>query len=110
MKIHRMFRVCGPGRTVPTGTLTVLDDDGDGNAHFMIVMDDGSKQNHLVKGYRIGALYPATAENPSPCGTITGMSGAFEMTWHYFKELPVTGERIIQTVSTIGQGPRVRAR
>ena len=80
MKIHRMFRVCAPGRALPTGTLSVLDDDGDGNAFFMVVMDDGSKQNHLVKGYRIGDLYQATAENTTPCGTITGMVGAIEIT------------------------------
>jgi hypothetical protein len=106
-----MFRVCGPGRTLPTGTLSILDDDGDGNAWFMVVMDDGQKSNFLVKGYRVGDLFSPTAENQSPCGTVTGMvDGRVERTWHYFKELPVTGERIVQTVSTIGQGPRVRAK
>lgn len=104
-----MFRVCGPGRTQPTGTLTILDDDGDGNAWFDLVSDKGERSRFLVKGYRVGDLYPPNFENPTPTGTVTGAVGmGVEKTWHYFKELPVTAEKIVQTVSAISAGPVVK--
>ena len=106
MKIHRMFRVCGPGRTPPTGTLTIVDDDGDGNGFFIHVTDAGDRKSFLVKGY---VVHPPPDE-PMSTGRITGRYDKLEMTWHFYRELPVTGERVVQTVSVMGIVPKVNAK
>jgi hypothetical protein len=106
MKIHRMFRVCGKGRTQPSGTLTIVDDDGDGNGFFIHVTDAGDRTSFLVKGYEVHPM----PEEPMPTGTITGRAGEMDMTWHFYRELPVTGERIVQTVSVLGVVPKIVAK
>lgn len=103
-----MFRVCGPGRALPTGTLTIIDDDDDGNAWFDIIADDGRRSRVLVKGYRVGELFPPSVEVPSPTGTITGMTTSGERTWHFFKELPVSAQTIKQTVCTLRATPQLK--
>lgn len=101
MKIERMFRTCGPGRSPPTGTLTILSH-GDGRFRLIAVADSGDREELDIGKFEVVMPEPKV----EPTGRV--IVAERSRTWHFFRELPVSAERIIQTVAVLGAGPKVK--
>ncbi len=116
--IRNLFRICEPGRKLPTGTLAII---GRDPPPFIVRVhrDDGSKAEQLWAAWaEVNPVPPTTDEDPFPTGTVVVEVSRSDSkglhvptgevrTWHFFKELPVTGERIHQVVVALNALPKV---
>ncbi len=107
-KICHVFRTCEPGRKPPTSTLAILTEDS-----FLFTIRAHSDvsaetETYLASSFEIVPCPPLSDEQPYPTGTIDAHGiGGDRRTWHFFKELPVTGERIIQTIASMSVSAKV---
>lgn len=103
MKPTRMFRTCAnDDREPPFGTLAILDEDNDGNGYFVHVTDAGVRTAMLVKGYEVSPVEKGLI------GRVTGKCGVMDMTWHFYKELPVSGDSVTQNVLALNVSPKIK--
>lgn len=109
-KVLRTFRVCGEGRTPPTGTLAILQE-GDGSRKALFVPDDASRRDlYLVSDLTVHDVPERTAGTPDPTGLVVAQTDHGEQRWHFFKELPVSADRIHQTITKVPMIPRVEVK
>lgn len=110
MKPTRMFRTCANDeRKPPFGTLAILDEDNDGNGYFVHVTDAGVRTAMLVKGYEVSPVeHKETGVRRWSTGSVTGMCGVMDMTWHFYKELPVSGDSVTQNVLALNVSPKIK--
>lgn len=117
-KVERMFRTCGPGRTPPTGTASIIKHD-DGRTEIRVMPDiptpgeDGTRRTYVdqVQVTPVQARSYEQAEARQQTGHLRGfLNGVATVDLHFFRELPVTGERVTSTVTSIGVMPHMSVR
>lgn len=113
-KVERMFRTCGPGRTLPTGTASIITHE-DGRTELRVTPDTGKDpQRHFVDRVQVTPVQARTyeqAERQEQTGRLIGViNGIGTVELYFFRELPVTGERVTSTVAHIEVVPRMGVR
>jgi len=104
MKIARMFRICTPDGTAPSGTLCIMEPES-GKTIVLAISDDGTRAEHRFDDVIVTLDGSKTLYG----GRVVGRADV-ESEWQFYRELPMTGDRVTQIVASMRVNPAVTAK